>query len=418
MDEESADGGIADPIVSWGSIPGAGGTAAEQADAGGEAVSSSGSAYEQVRGLLSEPGPRVGTSRLSEKMVEEMESFDQRWSQRPVSALVSAGKKMIDQSDSFGLNRLLGLPTPTPPAGIVPDPDSTALPENSTSTTTDIEIDSVAEEVDDPGDGIVDAEPASTASTADLQSAIAAFAGEEAALLREQASEESGACGSEPESNEDQTMPITPTTRMAAAQEAYAALNPLEAEIFRSQAGLVDSAQALQASARSQELALDALTNYEREAIDLREQLVTVRTEADTAAQEAATRNEALTAKVATLEGQLELAAAELVAARRATTDGGDDSEGGAGRELVKGHDDLRTDDEETQSAEVTDEIAEDEADDTHSEQEHESESYVEEVSIETQDEDGDEGDDGMLQELQRLALGHDEPTSQPNFGD
>lgn len=418
-DEESADGGIADPIVSWGSIPGAGGTAAEPADAGAENTSSSGSAYEQVRGLLSEPGPRVGTSRLSEKMVEEMESFDQRWSQRPVSALVSAGKKMLDQSDSFGLNRLLGLPTPTPPAGVVPDLDSAALPENSaTTTTTDIEVDSAVGEINDLGDGIDDTEPASTASTADVESMIEPFEGDEVAPLRAQASEESGACGSEPESSEDQTMPITPTTRMAAAQEAYAALNPLEAEIFRSQAGLVDSAQALQASTRSQELALDALNNYERETIDLRQQLVTVRTEADTAAQEAATRNEVLTAKVATLEGQLELAAAELVAARRAAADGGDDSEGGAGRELVKGRDDLRTHDEETQSAEIADESVEDEADDTYSEEEHESESFVEEISIETQDEDGDEGDDGMLQELQRLALGHDEPTSQPNFGD
>lgn len=410
-DEGDPAGGQTDPIVSWGSIPGAGGTTPDPADTDAETTTLSNSAYEKVRGLLAEPGPRVGASALSEKMAEEMESFDQRWSQRPVSVLVSAGKKMADQNGSVALNRLLGLTTPP---GTVPDPDPVASDEEDEESALDTVADAAGEEDAVRRDKVGDPESEALVVAAEAESAIVPLGGDDDMPLREPLAGEPGSQGPRPEPNEDQTMTITPTARMVAAQAAYKSLNPLEAEIFRSQAGLVDLTQARDMSTRAQRLALDTFHSYERETIELRQELVEVREEADAAAQAAATRNEELTAKVTTLEGQLELLAAELVAARNAAAEGGDDSEGGAGRELVKDHDDLRPEDEEEPPVEIID----DEVGDVASEEPSGSDVSGEEISAGTPDEDGDEGDGGMAQKLQRLAQGSDKPALEQNFGE
>lgn len=409
MDAGNSGGGKADPIISWGSIPGAGGSTPEPSDV--DADGSSGSAYERVRGLLAEPdGPRSSASPRSEKMAEAMESFDQRWNQRPVSSLVAAGKKMADQSGSAGLNRLLGLPLPTEG---VSDPG----PAGSLETPGFDQNDSGATGTESLGQGgEVDPESSAPAPTDEAEPEALPFGEDEDIPLRERVPADTTSLEPASESREDQTTVITPTARLTAAQNAYSALNPLEAEIFRSQAELVDAEHARQALTRAQELALDTINNYEHELGGLRQQLAEARAEAEVAKQEAAIHNHALITKVAVLEGRLELMAAELVAARRGNADDGDDSEGGAGRELVKGHDDLRTEDGVAQLTEITDTSIEYGAGDTDLDEKVGSEVLDEHVSADVPD--GDEGDGGLAQEMQRLAQGFDAPAPQQSFGE
>ncbi|OUS97431.1 hypothetical protein [Rhodococcus sp. NCIMB 12038] len=403
-----------DPIIDFGSIPGADGTTPESTEAAIQGSNHSDSAYEQVRKLLVEPGPPVGAGKFSEKMAEEMESFERRWSERPVPTLVSAGKKMADQSGSTGLNRLLGLPVPAAD----PDSDQVALDEASGQLDT---TDTYTDEGDivDPDVG-----PESVALVAEVEvetepeAEIVPLGEDDATSSREYATGELGPSEPEPESDEDRTMAAAPTARMITAQTAYLSLNPLESEIFRSQMGLMDSTQFRDASTRSQELALETIHRYELETIDLQQQLETARGEAEAAEQEAVACTEALAAKVATLEGQLQLLTSELVAARREAAD--DDSEGGAGRELVKGHDDLRHEDQvrSAEAADPSDDGAE--SDHANSEEANGFEALGDEVATDAQNEDGDgdEGDGGMAQMLQLLAQGEDTPVLGQDFGE
>lgn len=393
--------GIADPLVSWESIPGAGGSRPKQDGAETEIA---GSAYDQVRGLLAEPGPRVGTGQLSEKMAEEMESFDQRWSQRPVSSLVAAGKKMVDAGDSTGLDRLLGLAA-APES--VPDPDREIADETSDVQVADTDC---ATGRDDDEDTI-----ASSATEAEPT-----MAPEVDAEVPDQPTHESARPQFDSEASQEDPLTITANPRLAAAQAAYQSLNPLEVEIFLDQAGLLDREQAVHAASRSQRLALETLSGYESRILDLQRELDTERARTDTAAQEGASVNEALTEQVLVLEGRLELAAAEIAALRRGD---GDDSEGGAGRQLVKGSDDLRPADAD--EPQLTEDAHEDTADDatdddahTPSEAEVDSQRPDDAIDAEAAEENSDDGGSAMLEALHRLASGEDEPTTQHAFGE
>ncbi|WP_137811130.1 hypothetical protein [Gordonia sp. GAMMA] len=231
-----------------------------------------------------------------------------------------------------------------------------------------------------------------------------------------------------PESADSDRISIAPSPRLTAAYEAYGALNPVEAEVFRSQSGLLDSVQVREASARAQWLALETLSEYEERAVDLRHQLNAARQGAADAAQTATERNEALAATVRALEGQLELARSELATMRSAGADGDGATDGGAGRQLIKGVDDLRpVDDSEEPSNGAVDEDHDDS--NTDIEAEHlildvDPDGELtglggEDRETDVSDEDGTEdgGDGGMLQALQRLAQGHDEPLEQRDFG-
>lgn len=376
---ESQNDATADPLVSWESIPGAGGSRAEQDGADTEHA---GSAYEQVRGLLAEPGPRVGTSRLSEKMAEEMESFDQRWSERPVSSLVAAGKKMVDTGHTAGLDRLLGLASP--PASV---PDG---------------VDEMA--VATPDDEDTAAEP-STTSALDVE-----------------VPDQSTPPPVEQVASQERSTVATANHRLAAAQEAYRSLNPVEVEIFLDEAELLHRQQAAAAASRSQRLALDSLNEQEGRILALQRDLETERARADVATQEAAAVNEALAAQVAMLEGRLELAAAEIESLRRIE---GDDSEGGAGRQLIKGSDDLRpADADEPHSSAETRENADADADETVDDaytalpievaSEQPDDGLAADVSVDIPD----ESSSVMREALQRLANGEHEHSTQEAFGE
>ena len=376
---ESQNDATADPLVSWESIPGAGGSRAEQDGADTEHA---GSAYEQVRGLLAEPGPRVGTSRLSEKMAEEMESFDQRWSERPVSSLVAAGKKMVDTGHTAGLDRLLGLASP--PASV---PDG---------------VDEMA--VATPDDEDTAAEP-STTSALDVE-----------------VPDQSTPPPVEQVASQERSTVATANHRLAAAQEAYRSLNPVEVEIFLDEAELLHRQQAAAAASRSQRLALDSLNEQEGRILALQRDLETERARADVATQEAASVNEALAAQVAMLEGRLELAAAEIESLRRIE---GDDSEGGAGRQLIKGSDDLRpADADEPHSSAETRENADADADETVDDaytalpievaSEQPDDVLAADVSVDIPD----ESSSVMREALQRLANGEHEHSTQEAFGE
>lgn len=376
---ESQNDATADPLVSWESIPGAGGSRAEQDGADTEHA---GSAYEQVRGLLAEPGPRVGISRLSEKMAEEMESFNQRWSERPVSSLVAAGKKMVDTGHTAGLDRLLGLASP--PASV---PDG---------------VDEMA--VATPDDEDTAAEP-STTSALDVE-----------------VPDQSTPPPVEQVASQERSTVATANHRLAAAQEAYRSLNPLEVEIFLDEAELLHRQQAAAAASRSQRLALDSLNAQEGCILALQRDLETERARADVATQEAASVNEALAAQVAMLEGRLELAAAEIESLRRTDED---DSEGGAGRQLIKGSDDLRpADADEPHSSAETRENADADADETVDDaytalpievaSEQPDDVLAADVSVDIPD----ESSSVMREALQRLANGEHEHSTQEAFGE
>ncbi|PZU04664.1 MAG: hypothetical protein DI630_00680 [Gordonia sp. (in: high G+C Gram-positive bacteria)] len=395
-DEQISDGDAADPLVSWRSIPGAGGSTGGDDEQDSESPDS---AYARVRGLLSEPGPPVGANSLSEKMTEEMKSFDERWNQRPVSTLVAAGKKMADSPDSPGVNRLLGLSTP---AATTPDPETAnddPVPETTAADPDVAEQDTGHQDVD--------------AVRGELQTPITEMSTFDRTELDDKSSEPGDELLLDP-------LPLVrATSRLETAQQAYAALNPVEAEIFCSHAKLVSSEQVAAASSRAQGLALETLRSYEREMADLQDQLATVRAQAQSSAGEATTRESALTTEVATLKGQLELANAQLAAARRADTDDGDDSGGGAGRQVVKGHDDLRSPDDEASGD--TDDRSED--DDAESDEPdiatvEPPELVGDEILAAATDHDAEEGSVGMVEALQRLAQGEDAPLSQHDLGD
>ncbi|WP_032373218.1 hypothetical protein [Rhodococcoides fascians] len=378
---ESQNDATADPLVSWESIPGAGGSRAEQDGADTEHA---GSAYEQVRGLLAEPGPRVGTSRLSEKMAEEMESFDQRWSERPVSSLVAAGKKMVDTGHTAGLDRLLGLASP--PASV---PDG---------------VDEMA--VATPDDEDTAAEP-STTSALDVE-----------------VPDQSTPPPVEQVASQERSTVATANHRLAAAQEAYRSLNPVEVEIFLDEAELLHRQQAAAAASRSQRLALDSLNEQEGRILALQRDLETERARADVATQEAAAVNEALAAQVAMLEGRLELAATEIESLRRIE---GDDSEGGAGRQLIKGSDDLRpADADEPHSSAETRENADADADADETVDDAYTALPIEVASEQPDDvlaadvsvDIPDESSSVMREALQRLANGEHEHSTQEAFGE
>lgn len=383
---ESQNDATADPLVSWESIPGAGGSRAEQDGADTEHA---GSAYEQVRGLLAEPGPRVGISRLSEKMAEEMESFNQRWSERPVSSLVAAGKKMVDTGHTAGLDRLLGLASP--PASV---PDG---------------VDEMA--VATPDDEDTEAEAMVTAAEPSATSAIDV-----------EVPDQSTPPPVEQVASQERSTVATANHRLAAAQEAYRSLNPLEVEIFLDEAELLHRQQAAAAASRSQRLALDSLNAQEGCILALQRDLETERARADVATQEAASVDEALAAQVAMLEGRLELAAAEIESLRRTDED---DSEGGAGRQLIKGSDDLRpADADEPHSSadahENADADADEPVDDAHTAlpievaPELPDDVLAADVSVDTPD----ESSSVMREALQRLANGEDEHSTQQAFGE
>lgn len=397
-DEQTPTERKADVVVTFGSIPGASDSPVAATDRAAEGSPSASSDYERVRGLLIEPGRQVGADPRSEKMAEEMESFDQRWQQRPVSPLVRAGKKMADTDGSTGLNRLLGLSIPATsaadPEPVLPEEDS--KPDPAATETTN---------------GFDEVEIPETEFAGD-ETAVSVVGEEDAAVISDQISEDPG-----PEQDEDQ-MTITPTTRMVAAQDAYAALSPLEAEIFRSQAGLIDSTQARTESMRAQELALNAVSSYEQETTELREQLASIRAESDQSKEVAATRVAELTVQVTTLEGRLQLATAELAAARRAESD--DDSEGGAACELTMDHDDAGSDtgdiempSEAPEAGEQLEEIA-----DSDIANEFELAEITEEASEDPRVESEDHGGTDLALQLERLRQGATSPAPQQNFGE
>ncbi len=401
-EQSNFEGDAADPLVEWESIPGAGATVDPHDNFRGESGGNT-SAFDQVRGLLSEPGAQVGTAKLSEKMVEQIDSFNQAWENRPISPLVAAGKKIVESDASSALTRLLGLPRPDASTS-----ETTIESVGTDSECVSGEQDDISETSTDPE--ILDESPAVGDETS------------ESVVPDDVASE------LPPESADSDRISIAPSPRLTAAYEAYGALNPVEAEVFRSQSGLLDSVQVREASARAQWLALETLSEYEERAVDLRHQLNAARQGAADAAQTATERNEALAATVRALEGQLELARSELATMRSAGADGDGATDGGAGRQLIKGVDDLRpVDDSEEPSNGAVDEDHDDS--NTDIEAEHlildvDPDGELtglggEDRETDVSDEDGTEdgGDGGMLQALQRLAQGHDEPLEQRDFG-
>lgn len=403
---ETAGESAPDPLLSWESIPGAGGSRSER-DGGAAETEAAVSAYEQVRGLLTEPGPRVGDGRLSEKMAEEMESFDQRWSQRPVSSLVAAGKKMVDAGDSTGLGRLLGLAAPT---GNAPDADQET---NRAPAAEGTIAETTGHEEEVHGDDEHQAEIATVEPVAE-QATVA----EDVDDLPEQPIAESIR-----PSVVDEGSPLTPPagSRLATAHAAYRALNPLEVEVFLDQAQLLDREQAVRAASRSQQRALDTLSGYESRIHDLQRELDTERARSAAAAEDAATAVAAMTARVGVLEARIEVATTEIETLRRGDAD---DSEGGAGRQLIKGSDDLRPadDDEQPITEDATEDTPDDavEDDDTHSRQDADVDAHLphEEAVAEAATEKPDEGGSALLDALDRLSSGEDGTTARGGFGE
>lgn len=375
MTDERVPGGKKDPLRFFEAIPGTDRTDINNAIS----AISAGSAYEQVRGLLAEHGHPATSHPLSEKMLAEMESFNQRWSERPIPPLVSAGRKLVDQSGPVGLNRLLRLPA----------------------------VEELGEEpCSKPAE---DDEGVEHAAAADIESPPEVEEESELTDDADQSSttEEPEAEELNRESDEDRAATDPPTARVAAAQAAFAALNPLEAELFLSRTGLVEATWAEEMRTRAHERALSTLNDYEQGAHELRQQLAAERAEAAAAAQDAASRNEALSLKVTALTGRIEALTAELSAARLSAADSDDDSGGGAGCELSKPHDELepvgdgetvvQCEDEPTSSA-GTDDVGD-----------------FQDVA---ENESGASEEDGMARRLARLAQGDSASWADQDFGD
>ena len=134
------------------------------------------------------------------------------------------------------------------------------------------------------------------------------------------------------------TGPTMTTKRIAAALEALSGLSELEREVFLDEAGLLPADNASAGTRRARELALATAEQYEREADELRVELAENRAKITAAAREWVAQRRELLERIGSLEQAVVASQEEVDALRRRLSEaGGDDGEGGALREVVRG---------------------------------------------------------------------------------